>query len=125
MATVDVTAATFDSTVDKGIVLIDWWAPWCGPCRTFAPVYEAAAGRHADVVFAKVNTEAEPELAGEFQIRAIPTLMLFRDGILLFTQPGMMPARALDELIAHARTIDMDEVRREIAEYLAKQRTTG
>jgi thioredoxin 1 len=125
MATLDVTAATFDHTVDKGIVLIDWWAPWCGPCRAFAPVYEEASSRYSDVVFAKVDTDAEPELAGEFEIRAIPTLMLFRDGILLFTRPGVAPAHALDDLIALARNVDMDEVRREIADYLAQKQTNG
>lgn len=125
MATVEVSAATFQSTVEKGIVVIDWWAPWCGPCRAFAPVYEAASTRHPDVVFAKIDTDAQPQLAGEFQIRAIPTLMVFRDGILLFAQPGILPARLLDEVIGKIRGIDMDEVRREIAEDLARGQSAG
>jgi thioredoxin 1 len=125
MATVEVTAATFESTIEKGIALVDWWAPWCGPCRAFAPTYEAASSRHADVVFAKVDTDAEPQLAAQFQIRSIPTLMVFRDGILLFAQPGLLPARALDQLVEQVRRLDMDEVRREIAAGLAKARSTG
>jgi thioredoxin 1 len=125
MATVEVTAATFESTIDKGIVVIDWWAPWCGPCRAFAPVYEAASVRHPGIVFAKVNTDAEPQLAREFEIRAIPTLMVFRDGILLFAQPGVVAAQSLDALIEQVRGVDMDEVRREIAERLANERSTG
>jgi thioredoxin 1 len=120
-ATVEITEQNFESHVAKeGIVLIDWWAEWCGPCRMFAPTFEAAAKKHPDIVFGKVDTEAQPALAGGFRIRAIPTLMVFRDGILLFEQAGMLPPRALDELVEKVRALDMAEVRRKVAEAEAK-----
>jgi thioredoxin 1 len=124
MPTVHVSEADFKSTVEQGLVFIDFWASWCGPCRSFAPIYEEASDRHPDVVFAKVDTDANQELAGVFGIRSIPTLMIMRDGIVLFSQPGVVPAEALDELVAKAQALDMDEVRREIAAEQAKQAQT-
>ncbi len=120
--TVDVTASNFKEVVEKdGIVLIDWWAPWCGPCRVFGPTFEKVAGRHQDVTFAKVNTEDEQSLAASFQIMSIPTLMILRDKVLLYAQPGALPEAALEELIQKARDLDMEKVKAEVAAEEAKQ----
>ena len=121
MATTTLTAANFESTVSRdGITLVDWWASWCGPCRMFAPVFEKASETHGDIVFGKVDTEAEQALAGAAQIMSIPTLMAFRDGILVFSQPGALPESALEQVIEAVRGLDMDEVRTKVAEQQAK-----
>ena len=116
MATTELTAANFDQVVDSAdLVLIDFWASWCGPCRFFAPIYERVSSRNDDVVFGKVDTEAEPQLAGAFGISSIPTLVIIKDKVVLYAQPGAIPEPALDELLTKAREINMDEVRQRIA----------
>lgn len=117
MATVNLTKDTFEETVlNNDIVLVDFWADWCGPCKSFAPTYEKVSEKHEGVVFAKVDTEAEQELASYFQIRSIPTLMIFREKIGIFSQPGALPEAALEDLIEQASSLDMEAVRSEIAE---------
>jgi len=122
VATVEVTQENLHQIVsENNMVIVDFWAPWCGPCRSFAPAYEAASEKYPDVVFAKVNTEEQQALAGYFQIRSIPTLMIFREKIIIFAQPGALPASALDQVIEKAKALDMNEVRREIESQQASQ----
>jgi thioredoxin 1 len=116
MSTIELTKETFEETVtEPGITLVDWWASWCGPCRMFAPVFQAASEEHIDVRFGKIDTEDQQELAAAAQITSIPTLMAFRDGILVFSQPGALPAPALEQVIKAVRNLDMAEVRAEVA----------
>jgi thioredoxin 1 len=116
MATIEVTKDNFSDTVDNNdLVIVDFWAPWCGPCQSFGPVYEEISEKHDDVVFAKVNTEDEQELAAHFQVRSIPTLMILKEQVVVFAQPGALPGSALEDIIGKAKALDMDKVREEIA----------
>lgn len=122
MATIDITAETFQETVTKeGVVALDFWAEWCGPCKRFSPIFESVSEKHEDVVFGKVDTEAQQELAAALEIQSIPTLMVFRDGILLSREAGILPEKPLSDLIQEAKDLDMDEVRRQIAQQQEQQ----
>ncbi len=116
MPTIELTQENFDDIIqNNNLVLIDFWASWCGPCKTFGPIFEAASDRHTDIAFAKVDTEAQRQLAGDYQIRSIPTLMIFKENIIIFNQAGMLPVQALEDVIGKAKSLDMDMVRAEIA----------
>jgi thioredoxin 1 len=126
MATVELTAQNFQEYVEKpGILVIDWWATWCGPCRAFAPIYDTASDKHTDVVFGKIDTDAQQELAATFEIRSIPTLMVFRDQVLVFARPGMIPGAALEDLVEKVKALDMVEVQKKVAEQEAELARRG
>lgn len=130
MATLELTKENFEQTIsiqegEEKTVLIDFWASWCGPCKMFGPIFEAASEQHPDIVFAKCNTEEQRDLAGMFQIRSIPTLMVFRDGLAIFQQAGALPGEVLEDLITQVKALDMDEVRAKIAAHLAQQQEEG
>ncbi len=124
MATIEVTAKNFNDVITNNkFVIVDFWAPWCGPCKGFAPVYEELSEKYPDLVFAKVNTEDEQQLAGEFQIRSIPTLMIFREQIILFSQPGALQGSQLEQVIEQAQGLDMEDVKQDIEKQQAEQET--
>ena len=126
MPLLELTTENFEPTLNRdGITLIDWWAEWCGPCKRFGPIYEEAATRYPDITFGKVDTEAQGELAGTFQIRSIPMLMIFRDQVLVYAEPGAIPGEALDQLIAKVKTLDMAKIKQDIAAEEARQAQEG
>lgn len=122
MATIELTGENFDEIVGgNDFIIVDFWATWCGPCQSFGPIFEAVSEKYDDIVFGKVNTEEQQELAGHFQVRSIPTLMIFREQIVIYAQPGALPASQLEQLITKARELDMDDIRRQIAEQQSRE----